>query len=117
MTPVALVATYALALVSFRSEPSGYVRSTPAFLHASTDVLEFSHGSVTLRTCCGDQWVGTCSRSADGVWVWQMSHKPDAPAFKQLYVRPGLFSMTFTDAANSSESYTLRRRVFKRWDL
>src|SRR5207302_7442682 len=61
LMPLAVAAAYAVALTGFRSEPSGYVASYSFLPHARTDVLDFSRGIVTLRTCCGDSPCGTYS--------------------------------------------------------
>ena len=112
-TPVAIAAAYAVAFVGLRSEPSGYVASYSIMPHDGNDVLDFSHGIVTQRTCCGDEAWGTYSRSSDGAWVWHVRHGTKNPVTKELFVRADFASMSFTDTQDPSIRFTLRRRVFK----
>ena len=117
LTPLAIAAAYAVAFVSLRSEPSGYVASYSIIPHDSNDVLDFSHGIVTQRTCCGDESWGTYSRSPDGTWLWHIRHGSKNHATNDIIVRPGFFSMSFADTQDPAIRFTLRRRVFKQFPL
>ena len=113
LTPLAVAAAYAVALTGFRAEPSGYVASYSFLPHARTDVLDFSHGIVTLRTCCGDSPCGTYSLSPEGRWVWHLRYGSPKPHLTgEIHVRSSAFSMSFSDLSNPSSQFTLRRRVF-----
>ena len=112
LTPLAIAAAYAAALVALRSEPSGYVASYSIYPHAGTDVFDFSRGNVTLRTCCGDEPWGTYSRSPDGAWVWHLRRGTKKPVTREILVQPGFLSMRFTDLQDPSKTFTLRRRLF-----
>ena len=116
-TPLAVVAACAVALLSLRSEPSGYVASYSIYPHAGTDVLHFSRGTVTLRTCCGDEPWGTYSRSEDGAWVWHLRRGTKKPYSRDILVQSGFFSMQFTEIQNPSKKFKLRRRVFAQFPL
>ena len=116
LTPLAIAVAYSVALVGIRSEPFGYVASYSVFPHAENDVFHFSHGLVTLETCCGEEMWGTYSRSADGDWIWHLRHVTSTTT-QEIRVRSGLFSMRFTDARDPSKEFTLRRRLFKELPL
>ena len=114
LTPLVIAAAYVMALVGLHSEPSGYVASYSIFPHDGNDVLDFSRGTVTLRTCCGDVPWGTYSRSPDGAWIW---HDSPATKSKEILVQSDLFSVSFTDMRDPSNKFTLRRRVFTQLPL
>lgn len=109
LTPLAIAVGYVLALVGLRSEPSGYVASYSIFPLDGNDVLDFSRGTVTLRTRWGDKPCGTYSRSPDGAWIWHFSY---GTKLKAMLVQSRPFSMSFTDTDDPSNRFTLRRRVF-----
>ena len=73
LAPLAVVAICAMLVVGLRSEPSGYVAAYSVFPHESCDVLDFSGGIVTLRTCCGDEPYGTYSRAR---WRMDLAFSP-----------------------------------------
>jgi len=85
--------------------------------HSHSDIFDFSHGTVTLRTCCGDESWGSYTRLPDGQWIWHVQIYQTAPPVMDFIVRPGPFSMSITDAADPSKHYVLRRRVFKQCPL
>ena len=117
LTPLAIAAAYAVAFVGPRAEPTGYVASYSIFPHASTDVLDFSRGTVTLRTCCGDESWGTYSRAPNGAWIWHLRHGSEQPVANEVLIRAGFFSMSFADTKNPAMKFTLRRRVFTKFPL
>lgn len=79
LTPLLLIVAYAATCASFRSEPSGYVHAGTIINHSHSDILEFSGGTVTLRTCCGDESWGTYTRLPDGQWIWRIQIIQTAP--------------------------------------
>lgn len=117
LTPLGIAAAYVVALVGLRSEPSGYVASYSVFPHATTDIFDFSHGTVTLRTCCGNSSWGTYSRSSDGAWIWHLRYGTRRRTTREIRVQSGFFSMTFTVIEDPSVKFTLRRRVFANYPL
>ena len=118
LTPFAVGGVYVLAVASMRSEPSGYVASFSIFPHASNDVLNFSQGTVTLQTCCGDSSYGTYSRMPDGRWIWHLRMGTKNPPFaKEILVQSGFLSMSFADTQDPSIKFTLRRRLFEKLPL
>ena len=117
LTPLSIATTYTVAVVGLRSEPSGYVASYSIFDHSITDVLDFSGGTVTLRTCCGNESWGTYSRSSDGAWIWHRRHESPTLVSQELVVRPGFFSIHFAETQNPSSHFTLRRRAFTAFPL
>jgi hypothetical protein len=94
-----------------RAEPLGSFHSYNIFPHATSDLLTFEGGKVTLRTCCGDETWGTYRKRTDGQWewTWTMGRRPAG----RWIVQPGAFTMTFTDTQTAT-SFTLRRRMFEK---
>jgi hypothetical protein len=117
ITTVALILSV-LAIVSIRilqrNEPSGYVSSYSIYSHDPYDVLDFSNGFVTMRTCCGDETHGSYTRSSAGQWIWTNSIRPkDKEVVLDTYVmEPHAFSITFVNSTNSAQIFTLPRRFF-----
>jgi hypothetical protein len=109
--PIVIVAAYTVALIRFRSEPSGYVTAYSVIGHTPSDAFDFHDGTVTIRTCCGDLSAGTYTRSAGGAWLWQFRYGDYKVDHGDYFVQSGLFSMRFTDAKTPSKEFTLRRRV------
>lgn len=107
---------YALSARDY-SVPSGYVASYSIFPHDPNDVLNFAHGTVTLQTCCGDEFWGTYSRSADGAWVWHLRRGSKKPITREIQINSEFSSMSFIDLQDPSKTFTLRRRLFKRLPL
>jgi len=98
--------------VVLRSTPIGYFDSTTIMgRHADDDVLGLLAGSVTWKTCCGDQAVGTYHRSKDGQWVWQDVWGAKNPRTNGCILRPGVFSMTCIDWDRPERVWTLKRRL------
>jgi hypothetical protein len=116
LTPLGVAGAYAACLVSLRAEPSGYVASYSVLPHSSTDVLDFSRGTVTLRTCCGDEPWGTYTRSREGAWIWHLRQGKKSVT-KEYLVHSNFLSMSFTDMQDPSSKFTLRRRVFTHFPL
>jgi hypothetical protein len=114
LTPPGIAAAYAACLLGLRAEPSGYVASYSVFPHSTTDVLDFSRGTVTLRTCCGDQPWGTYSRSREGAWIWHLRTRTKSVT-KEYLVQSDFLSMSFTDVQDPSIKFTLGRRVFRQF--
>jgi hypothetical protein len=87
--------------------------------HDLYDVLDFSNGFVTSRTCCGDQPKGTYSLSENGQWIWTNSiHHKDKDIVVDAYLmQPHAFSITFINTKDPSETYTLPRRFFIKFPL
>ena len=101
-----------LALVLHRT-PLGYFDSTTIMgHHADDDVLSFSGGAVTWKTCCGDSAVGTYSRSPDGTWLWQVVWGKKNLKTNVCILRPGVFSLKCTDTDRPERVWTLKRRLF-----
>lgn len=118
VAPLVSVAACFLAFAGLRLEPSGYVASYSFFPHDPCDVLDFSRGTVTLRTCCGDSPQGTYSQRSDGAWVWHYKYTvKKQPVTEDFVVHPTPFAMTFVPVKDPSKSFTLRRRVFKQVPL
>ena len=116
IVPLGAGLLYVLVLAGYRAEPGGYVASHSIYQHEKNDVLDFSHGKVTLRTCCGDMPWGTYAFVPSKGWVWNM-HREKAPWTHAFLVDAGMFSMTFTDAEDPSYHFTLKRRVFRQLPL
>ena len=112
-----IVGAYAIALASFRSGPAGYFHSFPQFPHDRADVLDFSDGVVTLRTCCGDGSLGSFSQNAEGTWIWHCQATDRPQGAIDYVIHPGVFSMRFINTKDAADTYTLRRRVFRNWPL
>jgi len=111
LTPLIIAAGYFGAVIGFRSEPSGCVASYDFFPHSSNDVLIFSHGTVTLHTCCGDESFGTYARSADGKWIWHYTREAQ-PRSADIRIRAHFFSISLERPDDPSVTLSLRRRVF-----
>jgi hypothetical protein len=100
-------------VVVLQRTPLGYFDSTTIMgHHAEDDVLSFSDGAVTWKTCCGDSATGTYSRSPDGTWLWQEIWGKKSPKTNVCILRPGVFSLTCIDAARPERVWTLKRRLF-----
>lgn len=123
LTPLIAAALLALAFVRHGTALSGYVASYSLYGHNSRDVLDFAGGTVTLRTCCGDESWGTYSRSSDGTWHWSLVRDTTVRGTKKIMwqetflVRVGWLSMTFTSERDPSFTFTLRRRLFSKLPL
>lgn len=111
--PPLLVAAYFLALAGFRAEPSGLVSSYSFFPHDPYDTLKFSHGVVTLQTCCGDGPWGTYSQAADGSWIWHVQPYGKAGRGGDVRVTSERWAIRFTDLTDPTHEFTLPRRVFR----
>jgi hypothetical protein len=61
---------YLLAIIALTDNPRGKYASYEFHPHASTDVLRFQDGKVTLETCCGDQAYGIYTQDDSGQWIW-----------------------------------------------
>ena len=96
-TIAAGVGAYLLAIISFRSEPRGYVEGYSIVRHELNDTLEFAHGKVTAKTCCGDFPMGTYEARPDGRWVWHSQLSANVPTGDVL-VDSHLFWLTFSGA-------------------
>lgn len=118
IAPLVASGILALAFIRHGTALSGYVASYSLYGHDSCDVLDFTGGAVTLRTCCGDESWGTYSRSDDGTWHWSLVRGTKKILWQDTFaVHPGLLSMTFTSEKDPSFSFTLRRRLFSKLPL
>jgi hypothetical protein len=77
---------YVAMLFSFTEDPEGKYASYEFLSHHRLDVLDFEGGSVTMRTCCGDEAMGTYKQEADGRWVWTYPTKRRVPGPIRRYV-------------------------------
>ena len=66
---------YVLALIALTDDPKGKYASYEFIPHASTDVLRFESGKVTLETCCGNEAYGTYAQDGSGVWIWTYQYQ------------------------------------------
>ena len=117
LLPLALPIAYALALADFRSELRGMVEANSMQGHEIHDALEFKNGSVTIKTCCGDQNWGTYQKGDNGHWMWTYPLKPKLNLLDHIEVRPGVFTMTFSGATNPYFNRTVRRLLLPAWRI
>ena len=98
--------------VALLRSPIGYFDSTAIIGHHSDDdVLSFSDGTVTWKTCCGDKRIGTYSRSRDGTWIWEDVWGTKNPKTNVIILHPGLFSLTCIDTNSPERVWELTRRI------
>jgi hypothetical protein len=114
---VALAGGSVIVASRCRAEPVGHFAAYPNFsLHERRDVLTFAKGSVTLQTCCGDEPMGSYQRTKGGNWYWSYSSKrgTNTPIIKGFVVEPGAMGLTLIGKENSTNTHSLRRRLFVR---
>jgi|GEM_PF-2661554 len=103
--------------IHLRERPEGAFYSYSMLPHATKDVLEFSGGVVTWRTCCFDEDRGTYERSQSGDWIWNYRPGADKPVTMHLILNPGALYLTAFDSAHPSTKFTLRRRLSEKFSF
>jgi hypothetical protein len=92
-------------------KPIGYFGCSKLLPHDGTDVLHLTKGIATWETCCGDQIVGTYSRSADGLWIWRCVLGKTKPETNEFILQPGLFSLTCIQRNSPTNVFRFPRRL------
>ena len=108
--PLVVALCFFAAFIRHGKNLSGYVASYSILPHSSGDVFDFNNGSVTWRTCCGNESRGTYVQTTNGVWLW--TYKSGKGRVYEWTAKPGWFSVTFADINHPTNTATLPRRLF-----
>jgi hypothetical protein len=122
---VAGVVGYQMILSGDPTDPEGMYSSYEFFAHDEGDVLEFQNGTVTLRTCCGNDDYGTYRKEKDGTWIWTKQltmttisdRTPRKTAPLYFILHPAARSLTIERTDDPSLTLTMGRRLFKKYKL
>ncbi len=105
------LAVLALSVVYSR-EPRGYFGSYKMLPHDSGDVLHFTNGVVSWESCCGQEFLGTYTRSPEGAWLWHYSKKGGKKVYTNEFIlRPSLLWLACTETKAPTNTWRFPRRL------
>ena len=118
MTAILLTIVGYLISLLMHTKVDGIFHSYDIFKHDPCDVLNFSGGTVTLQTCCGDELWGTYEKSDDGRMRWTFRRGATVTSFDQVFVvQVNALSITCTPVDPLRKAFDLRRRLFRNFPL